>query len=464
MPWQQYVADVSLELDPETGMLAYPEIGLTVPRQSGKSTLLLCKAVHRCTAQAFFGTRQRVVYTAQTRHKAREKWEEDFVGDLEASRYFAPRIKTHKGNGNEHIRFPSSSRFGIEANTEKAGHGSTLDEAYVDEAFAHPDSRLEQAFRPAMITRQNKQLWWVSTAGWKGGSPYLEDKVAKGRIAVRTNRRTGLAYFEWSAPSPGEIGPDGTEIPLLDPRDPATWWDVMPALGHTITEAAIAQELEDLGLIDFMRAYLNMWVAKDVVPEWSIVSEADWLNREIEPERPVGPVIFAVASAYPDAQETAIVVVGQTASGRIAAQVLAHRPGASWAVAELKRLTDTWANLGVVVDRGGPAGRLISPLTDAGVPLVVVGMQDAARAFGLIVTEIAGDLPRFAHFGQPELTRAIASAGKRPLGDGFTWARKDSTDLSPIEAATIGVDQYLALAKLNAPFESVYETRGLIEV
>lgn len=459
MPWQQHVVDVALELDPETNELVYPEVGLTVPRQSGKSTLLLCKAVHRATAHTFFGTRQRLVYTAQTRHKAREKWEEDFVGDLEASPYYAARIKTHKGNGNEHIRFPSGSRFGIEANTEKAGHGSTLDEAYIDEAFAHQDKRLEQAFRPAMITRRNKQLWWVSTAGWKGGSPYLEEKVKSGRLAVKMDRRTGLCYFEWSSPGDDEEG-----IEPEDPKDPETWWRCMPALGHTMTVEAIAAELVDFGLIEFMRAYLNRWVSKDAVPEWSIVTETDWLDRKIEPQRPVGPVMFAIASAYPDAQETAIVVVGQTAGGRISAQVLAHRPGASWAVDELKRLTGSWSNLGVAIDRGGPAGRLIAPLTDANVPLVEVGMQDAARAFGLIQTEIGGDLPRFAHFGQPELTKAVASATKRPLGDGFTWARKDSTDLSPIEATTIGVERFLALARLNAPVDSVYETRGLIEV
>ena len=40
MPWQRMVADVALELDPATGRLAYRQIGLTVPRQSGKTTLL----------------------------------------------------------------------------------------------------------------------------------------------------------------------------------------------------------------------------------------------------------------------------------------------------------------------------------------------------------------------------------------------------------------------------------------
>ncbi len=269
MPWQQLVADVVLEIDPETGRLAYQEWGLTVPRQSGKSTFVEAKAAHRCSATGFFGGRQQVVYTAQTRQKAREKWEEEFVADLEASRDFRGRIKVHKGNGNEHVRFPNRSKFGLESATEKAGHGTTLDEAFIDEAFAHQDSRLEQAFGPAMITRLNKQLAWISTAGWLDGSPYLQAKVDLGRLVALDGRRHGIAYFEWSAPEDA------------DPGDPATWRACMPALGHTITEEAIRAEFEkarDAGkLNEFRRAYLNQWVPKgDAAEEWQVVGKDAW--------------------------------------------------------------------------------------------------------------------------------------------------------------------------------------------
>ena len=50
MPWQQRVADTALEVDPGTGRLAYREVTLTVPRQSGKTTLILALAVHRALA------------------------------------------------------------------------------------------------------------------------------------------------------------------------------------------------------------------------------------------------------------------------------------------------------------------------------------------------------------------------------------------------------------------------------
>src|SRR5699024_11308895 len=62
MPWQQRAADVAGEIDPETGRLAYPLVLATVPRQSGKTALVLATQLDRCVS----GRSQRVWYTAQT--------------------------------------------------------------------------------------------------------------------------------------------------------------------------------------------------------------------------------------------------------------------------------------------------------------------------------------------------------------------------------------------------------------
>jgi phage terminase large subunit-like protein len=52
MPWQQDAADVAYEYDPVTGLFRYDEVDITVPRQSGKTTLTLAKKVHRLTVMA----------------------------------------------------------------------------------------------------------------------------------------------------------------------------------------------------------------------------------------------------------------------------------------------------------------------------------------------------------------------------------------------------------------------------
>jgi phage terminase large subunit-like protein len=79
MPWQRYAADVALEIDPDTGELWYEEVDITVPRQSGKSTLILALMVWRCVIMARRLGRQTVTYLAQKGNAARRKLEREFI-------------------------------------------------------------------------------------------------------------------------------------------------------------------------------------------------------------------------------------------------------------------------------------------------------------------------------------------------------------------------------------------------
>jgi phage terminase large subunit-like protein len=76
MPWQQTVADVGFEINPETGLMAYREIVVTVMRQNGKTQLVLATESERCMV---WEDPQRVIYTAQTGSDARDKLLEDQV-------------------------------------------------------------------------------------------------------------------------------------------------------------------------------------------------------------------------------------------------------------------------------------------------------------------------------------------------------------------------------------------------
>lgn len=429
MPWQRYVADVLLEIDPATGRLAYQEFGLTVPRQSGKSTLILAKAVHRASATQFFGARQRIVYTAQTRQKAREKWEEDYAADLETSRAFKAKIQVHKGNGNEHVRFPNRSRFGIEANTEKAGHGGTLDEAYIDEAFSQVDGRLEQAFGPAMITRPNKQLGWISTAGWRDASPYLEQKVAYGRRQVESGSTSGLAYFEWSAD-------EGA-----DPDDESSWWDFMPALGHTISVEAIRAELQRLkaqdDVNDFRRAYMNQWVAKGGSSD-SVIPARVWASL-VDPTPFAGEVAFAVEVSQE--RDSAAIGAARRVDGVTQVDVADHRPGVDWLLERIVELDGRYRPVKWVLDPTSPAGSLLTELVRVGVTPTLVGPREMAQACGAFYDAAVSPLPTLRHLDEPSLNAAVAMAARRPLGDAWAWSRK-SGDITPLVAATLAMHGY----------------------
>jgi phage terminase large subunit-like protein len=172
----------------------YREVVLTVPRQSGKTTLLLVLILLR----ALGARAQNIRYTAQTGSDARKKWMDDWLPALKESP-FSAFYRERLTNGHEALLFKNGSLQGLVATTKKSGHGGSLDLGILDEAFAHPDARLEQALKPAMITRPQPQLWIVSTAGTKKDSPYLWGKVETGRAMVERGLTDSTAYFEWSA-------------------------------------------------------------------------------------------------------------------------------------------------------------------------------------------------------------------------------------------------------------------------
>lgn len=422
MPWQQYVVDVALEVDPATGELAYQEIGLTVPRQSGKTTLWLACMVHR--ALGFgppAGPRQNILYTAQTRNDARQKFEDDHVKVLEGSP-LRKLFKTRMTNGSEAILWRNGSKHGITSTTEKSGHGATLDFGVVDEAFSHVDDRVEQAMKPAMVTRRNAQFGWTSTAG-SVASLYLLSKVELGRAVVENELGTGLCFFEWSAD------------PASDPADPATWRDCMPALGLTALQPAVASFQRSMKPNEFRRAFLNI-ADTEAAPD--AVVDADTWSRLIDAQSSaLDPIAFA-ADITPARDAGSIAAAGARRDGRMHAEVVDARRGVDWMIPRILELREKWSPCVLVVDAAGPAGSLIAPLERAGVEVFKPSAREAAQACGQFYDAATSDALR--HLDQPELNAALAGAARRPLGDAWAWARKNSSsDISPLVAVTLAL-------------------------
>lgn len=433
MPWQRYVWDVALELDPVTGLFCYRNVGLSVPRQQGKTQSLLAVKVHRASAWK----RQRIVYAAQTRSMARERWEDEFWATIEASR-LARRFVIRKANGHEAIiNRRTRSRIGITSNTEKAGHGPPLDLGEIDEAFAHEDDRLEQAFSPAMLTRPMAQLWWASAGGTER-SVFLNKKRTAGRALIEELWRTGVhtrtAYFEWFAPD---------DMPR---DDPATWWATLPALGYTVTEETIRGELESMDPAEFDRAYLNR-TRKAEPPVDPNVPKGRWPGLARKDTKPGRELAFSV-DVSKDRSSSSIGLASQRADGRVHLEVVDRRPGTDWVVPALVRLVKLWDPLVVAVpSSGAPAGSLIDDLVTAGITvpedkdaphrgcLVVMRTNDSVEACGQMADALNQGTAR--HLDQVPLTAAVNGARTRRVGDAWVLDRTSSlTDVAPLVAVT----------------------------
>jgi phage terminase large subunit-like protein len=413
MPWQCEVLDVALEFDPQTGLPAYRQVGVTVPRRSGKTTLLLALTIDRCLA---WGRRQRCLYVAQTGMDSRDKWIEQ-VSLLDESPLVG-RYRAFRHIGHEHIDwYDTASWSGITAPGETSGHGFDLDLGMIDEAWAQRDTRLLQGFRPAMMARPAAQLWWASTMG-TAESVLMNDLVDDGRARVDAGETSGVAYFEWSA------GDDD------DPDDPRTWWGCMPALGHTVSEEVIAADHASLDASDFARAYLN----RRATAGRPVISAETWSACRDSRSQLRGVPCFAL-DATPDRSMAAIGVAGYRADRRRHIEIVEHRAGTQWVPERLLALQRRWAPLPVIVDPGGPAGSLLVDLAAAGVSTETLSAREYAQAAGQFYDAVTEGGVR--HLEQPVLGAAVASARKRVLGDSWAWARRSGSNICPLVAVTL---------------------------
>jgi len=423
LPWQRYVADVAFEVDPATGRLAYFEIVVTVPRQSGKTTLILPVHVHRALAfPDICGDRQTIRYGAQSGVEALEKWEDEHLPLLENSP-LAPLFRVRKANGRQALLWNNGSIQGLAAGTEKAGHGKTLDLGIQDEAFALVDGRSEQAMKPAMTTRRDPQFWVTSTAG-TAKSLYLLEKNEVGRAAVEGGVDSGIAYFEWSA--------DRDD----DPGDPETWRSCMPALGvlGETSESVIRSMFLTMKRAEFRRAYLN--IADTEAEVESVIDAAVWKGLADESSRVVSRVAIAV-DITPERSATSIAIAGLNADGRSHVELIEHRPGTGWAKERIVELVEKHRPVALVVDPSGPAGSLVPDLTAKGLELTMPNVREAAQAAGDFY-DACTQTASLRHIDQVQLNSAVAAAQKRPLGDAWAWARASlSADISPLVAVTL---------------------------
>jgi len=429
MPWQQQVVDVALEYDPVTGELAYRQVVLTVPRQSGKTSLILGLAVHRALEGVLSGP-QNVAYAAQNGVYARDKLLDDQVPILEAS-LFKSLLRVRRTNGHEAVLWRNGSKHTILAGTEKAGHSKTLDLVFIDEAFAQIDWRLEQGASPTMITRASPQIWVVSTAGDEK-SVYLKAKVDAGRERAALGLTDHVAYFEWSAD------------PDADPGDLETWKSCMPALKHegnpggTQPIAAVAAEFETMPLGEFKRAFLNLWGGTRGDP---VISGEQWAAclAGVDEVRPAEPA--AITFDIPPDRSSGSIGCAVLAGGLMHVDVLDHGPGTLWLVERLVELRKLYPRAVMACDAAGPAGSLLDPLEKAGVKNVkAMSTREHQQACGgFYDAAVAGTL---RHQGRPELDAAVVGAEQRIVSDSWLWSRKNSSvDISPLVAVTLAAAQ-----------------------
>jgi hypothetical protein len=418
MPWQQYVADVALEID-AAGQFCFKQVVVTVPRQSGKTTLFGAVIEHR----AITLSGARCWFTQQSGKDATDWLLNEHVPMLAP---LQDRIHVRRAAGSTHVRWHCSGGMVRPFAPTPAGlHSKIADLVVVDEPWAFDLVRgrqLDQAIVPTMATKPNAQAWKVSTAG-DATSVWWLATVEAGRAAVAADRREGLAFFEWACPSD------------LDCTLPSSWPLYHPAYGRTIGEGAMKAALEQLGPDEFARAYGNQWVATTArvipLPAWRAAA----LEDQAMPQ--VGQLALGFDVAL-DRSDAAILASWMDADGVCHLEVTDYEEGSSWVAAKVKELAAKWRPTAIAYDLAGPALDVADELERDGVALMPLKAKEYAAACSGLLEALCADPPLVRYRPHQRLDEAAGGAVRRALGDSWAWGRRQSNiSLAPLTAATV---------------------------
>lgn len=421
MPWQAYVHDVANEVDPHTGWWAYDEVVITVERQAGKTTLKIPLYAHRM--QITPGGE--LWMTAQNGKKAVKRWEKASDALLNIPE-FNPHLKRWVTVARERLRWnPTGALLVPFAPDDENMHGESPDLVDVDEWWAFDAvaaGGLIASYSPGFLTK-NAQAWKTSTMGTEESAGLNED-VKKGRAAVEMDKRTGIAYFEWSL----EDEPGGIPIDeLTDDQLVAECIAIHPAIGFHPKAPAdkmrhhIASELKTLGRREFIRAYGNR--LQSSVGGWQVISQPQWVaamsDRPIPPGVPVG-LGFEVD---PDGRDASISVAWRSPDGRGLVEVVKVQDGATWVAADVVALCTRWDVVQVAVQNSGPARHVADALIAGGMEVLRLSQMDFSAACAMFHGEVtAKGQPKTRHIGQAVLNSAVEHVTKRRTGPSGAWA------------------------------------------
>lgn len=413
MPWQRYVADVATEREPD-GSFRYETVLVTVPRQSGKTTLVgpvqLDRLIMTPGIKAF--------YTAQTGKDARSRFA-DLVKLIQASP-LETFVRVRYSQGTESLSFPNGSTLQLFAPVAAALHGETPPLVTMDEIWEWDeplgDAILEGAVIPAQMTLAGRrQRWLISTAG-TAQSGFMRKWVERGRAG-----HPRMAYFEWSLP-------DGA-----DPYDPDVFPLFHPAVGHTVT----AQDLLEIGLgngtdggvsrATWLRAFCNLWT--DAVEP--IMSADAWAALEKPMDYVLPRDVVVAYDVAPDNASAAVVAAWREPDGTPCIRVLHSAPGTVWVHDFVANLFHSWGPKALAADDGGPTRRLTDELRRTlgqapygGDWITTTGSRDFPIACEALLTYAREGTLK--HDGSRTFARAIQSLTLRRVGDVSRFSRSGS--------------------------------------
>lgn len=414
--WQENVLEAALG-ERSDGRWAARQVGVSTPRQNGKSQLIVARAL----AGVLLFDEQLIMISAHQQDTAREVFGR-LVDLLEDHASLNDRVDSYgKALNREYIRFKSGQVIRFKARNAGGGRGFSADCLLLDEAQILSGSAWS-AIMPTMSARPNPQVWLLGTPP----TP-MDDGEVFGRLrsAGVEGRDKRLAYLEWSA-SPSDS---------MD--DPAVWAKANPSYGTRIFDEAIQSERTSMSDEQFAMERLGMWAG---AVSRRVVSSEVW-SMAADPESVALERLALAIDVSPELATASVALAGQRSDGRWHVEVGEQKAGADWVASWVAKFLAANPNVrALIVDVGSPAAAIVDDLAAAGVRYTTLTVKEVGVACDKFVEGVkSGDV---VHTEQVQLAAAVDGARKRALGSTGMWAwnrRSPSLDITPLVACTMAL-------------------------
>lgn len=390
----------------ENGRLVNIDCGLSVPRQNGKTELIVARIIYGIIFRKVQG-----LFTAQKQKTVDVvvKRVQDFFYESRHEEIFnllTPRFRK-KPRNYDYIEFENGARYDFITRTRMGGLGTTNDELISDEAADMTDDH-QAALLPTISAARggNPQSIYC-------GTPPMASTV--GEVFARLRKqiiKTGKgAWTEWSVDC------------ITDPNDIEAWYKANPSLGKTLIREVIESEARALSIDDFNRMRLGWWSG---VEDKRAIPKAKW--DKCFTERPkfddAFMPVYAVKFA-PDRSAFSLAAAQPLESGRIHVEIVMQRPmsdGFNKITAWLKERHRKCAK--IIIDGATGQAILNEDLISAGVPkrkIVLPTVAIVGEAHHFVFDAILR--AELSHYNQPLLNQTVNATKIRPIGrnGAFGW-------------------------------------------
>lgn len=437
--WQSQLGTVCLGYGDDGQYVAtVGGVGLSIPRQVGKTYFVLALLVIMCIL--FPGLQ--VVWTAHHLRTSTKTF--TTLRGICRRKKVAPHIAIdgrgkpaiRSSNGEQEVIFRNGSKIMFGARSMGFGRGfDEIDVEVFDEAQILDSKALED-----MVAATNQARHEHGALLFFMGTPPRPTDPSDAFSLRRAEALSGAATDSiWL-----EIGAE----PGSDPNDRSQFPKMNPSFPKRTPLNSILRLWKNLGDEDsWNREGRGLW---DSIQSNGVIPGPSWVDQEDQHSRVASQFALGI-EVGPDLAWASVALAGQREDGdwhfELDDDQHTRGRGTAWLVPHLQYLTANNPQIrSVVVDVAGPVVALLEKRGDRwffkGTTLEVTPVKVAELGAGC-ANVLDGIVTGWLHhIGQPQFTAAALAAGKRALGDTgmWVWSRKlADSDITPIQAGTLAL-------------------------